>query len=48
MQFIQTYIDRKYGKESINYMYEELEKQLEKKYGREVVGEEKRKLEEDL
>lgn len=48
MQFIQTYIDRKYGKESINYMYEDLEKQLEKKYGKEVVGDEKRKLEEDL
>jgi|GEM_PF-1222467 len=32
MQFIQNYIDRKYGKEKINYLYEELEEILKKKY----------------
>ncbi len=48
MQFIQNYIDRKYGKEKINYLYEELEILLKKKYGENVVQEEKRKLHEDL
>jgi DNA polymerase-3 subunit alpha len=48
MQFIQNYIDRKYGKEKIHYMYEELEEILRKKYGEATVEEEKRKLHEDL
>lgn len=48
MQFIQNYIDRKYGKEAINYMYEDLAVVLKKKYGEATVVEEKRKLHEDL
>lgn len=48
MQFIQNYIDRKYGKEEINYMYDELAEVLKKKYGADVIPEEKRKLHEDL
>ncbi len=48
MQFIQYYIDRKYGKEKVEYMYEELEKVVEKKYGKEVVADERKKLFEDL
>ncbi len=48
MQFIQNYIDRKYGKEKIHYMYEELEEILRKKYGEATVEDEKRKLHEDL
>ncbi|NDK08151.1 DNA polymerase III subunit alpha [Candidatus Gracilibacteria bacterium] len=48
MQFIETYINRKYGKEEIDYMYEDLAKELEKKYGKKVIAEERTKLFEDL
>lgn len=48
MQFIETYINRKYWKEDIDYMYEDLAKELEKKYGKKVIAEERTKLFEDL
>lgn len=48
MQFIQYYIDRKYGREKVEYMYEELEKVLERNYGKETVSLEREKLFEDL
>jgi DNA polymerase III subunit alpha len=48
MQFIQYYIDRKYGKEKVEYMYDELAKVLEKKYGKDTVKSERQKLFEDL
>jgi DNA polymerase-3 subunit alpha len=48
MQFIETYINRKYGKEEIDYMYEDLAKELEKKYGKKIIAEERTKLFEDL
>jgi len=48
MQFIETYINRKYGKEDIDYMYVDLAKELEKKYSKEIVVEERKKLFEDL
>lgn len=48
MQFIETYINRKYGKEEIDYMYEDLAKELEKKYDKNTVKEERKKLFEDL
>ncbi len=48
MKFIDTYIKRKYWEEKIDYMYEDLEKDLEKKYDKKVVDEERKKLFEDL
>ncbi len=48
MQFIETYINRKYGKEEIDYMYTDLAKELEKKYWKKVIEEERTKLFEDL
>ncbi|MDD3302291.1 MAG: DNA polymerase III subunit alpha [Candidatus Gracilibacteria bacterium] len=48
MKFIETYINRKYGKEQIDYMYPELEEELKKKYGKDIVDEERKKLFEDL
>ncbi len=48
MQFIETYINRKYWKEEIDYMYEDLAKELEKKYGKKIIEEERTKLFEDL
>ncbi len=48
MKFIETYINRKYGKEEIDYMYEDLAKELEKKYGKKMIQEERTKLFEDL
>ncbi|MFA5917367.1 MAG: DNA polymerase III subunit alpha [Candidatus Gracilibacteria bacterium] len=48
MQFIETYINRKYKKEEIDYMYIDLAKELEKKYGKKMIEEERTKLFEDL
>jgi len=49
LAYIPTYIDRKYGREEIMYMTDDLREILtKKKYSEEDIGEEKRKLEEDL
>jgi DNA polymerase-3 subunit alpha len=49
LAYIPTYIDRKYGREEIKYLTEDLEEILKKKkYSEEEIAEEKRKLEEDL
>ena len=49
LAYIPAYIDRKYGREEIKYMTEDLEQILKKKkYSAEEIAEEKRKLEEDL
>ncbi|MFA6090947.1 MAG: DNA polymerase III subunit alpha [Candidatus Gracilibacteria bacterium] len=48
MAFIPVYIDRKYGREKVSYMMDELRDILEKKYGKDTVKEETRKLERDL
>ncbi|MFZ2150516.1 MAG: DNA polymerase III subunit alpha [Candidatus Absconditicoccaceae bacterium] len=48
MEFIPTYIDRKHGKEKVNYMHPELKEILEKEYGNDTVIQEGKKLEEDL
>ena len=46
--YIPTFIDRKYGREKIKYLTQDLENILKKKYSKEEIREEKRKLEEDL
>ncbi len=46
--YIPTFINRKYGREEIKYLTEDLENILKKKYSDEEIQEEKRKLEEDL
>ncbi len=46
--YIPTYVERKYWREEIKYLTEDLEKILNKKYSPEEIKEEKRKLEEDL
>lgn len=48
MKFIETYIKRKYWEEKIDYMYEDLAKELQKKYGKQVLEDERKKLFEDL
>jgi DNA polymerase-3 subunit alpha len=48
MQFIENYINRKYWREPIEYVYEELALELEEKYWSETVNEERQKLFEDL
>jgi DNA polymerase-3 subunit alpha len=49
LAYIPAYIDRKYGREEIMYMTEDLREILtKKKYSEEDIEEEKRKLEEDL
>jgi DNA polymerase-3 subunit alpha len=49
LAYIPAYIDRKYGREEIKYMTDDLQALLEKKkYSKEEIEEEKRKLEEDL
>ena len=48
MEFIPNYIDRKHGKEPVNYMHNELKNTLQRKYGKDVVAEEEKKLIEDL
>ena len=48
MEFIPSYINRRLGKEEIEYMYPELRAELTKKYWVEVAEEERRKLIEDL
>ena len=48
MEFIPSYINRRLGKEEIEYMYPELRAELTKKYWAEVAEEERRKLIEDL
>ncbi|NDK10100.1 DNA polymerase III subunit alpha [Candidatus Gracilibacteria bacterium] len=48
LAYIPTYINRKYGREEIKYMTDDLRAILEKKYSEAEIEEEKRKLEEDL
>ena len=48
MEFIPSFIHRKQGEESIDYMYPELYQVIREQYGQEVAEDEKRKLEEDL
>jgi DNA polymerase-3 subunit alpha len=49
LAYIPAYIDRKYGREEIKYLTEDLEEILKKKkYSSEEIEEEKRKLDEDL
>lgn len=49
LAYIPTYIERKYGREEIKYLTDDLKEILEKqKYNDEEINEEKRKLEEDL
>jgi DNA polymerase-3 subunit alpha len=48
MEFIPRYIERKHGREPIEYMSEELRTELTKKYGADVAEEENKKLIEDL
>ena len=48
MEFIPSYIERRHGKEEIEYLYPELREELIRKYGVEVAEEERRKLIEDL
>ncbi len=48
MEFIPNYIDRKHGKEPVDYMHNELKNTLQRKYGKDVLVEEEKKLIEDL
>jgi DNA polymerase-3 subunit alpha len=48
MEFIPSYIERRHGREEIEYLYTDLREELTKKYGVEVAEEERRKLIEDL
>ena len=48
MEFIPRYIERKHGREAVEYMTEELRTELSKKYGAEVAEQENQKLIEDL
>jgi len=48
IEFIPSFIRRKQGEESIDYMYPELYQLIRDLYGEEVAEDEKRKLEEDL
>ncbi len=48
LAYIPTYINRKFGREEIKYMTDDLRAILEKKYSGTEIEEEKRKLEEDL
>ncbi|MDR2190945.1 MAG: hypothetical protein LBP53_07430 [Candidatus Peribacteria bacterium] len=48
MEFIPTYIERRHGRESIEYLYPELKELLTRKYGAEVAEQENKKLREDL
>lgn len=48
MAFIPNYVDRKFWREPIEYMYDELAADLEKKYGKDVIPLEREKLFEDL
>ncbi|MDR0650115.1 MAG: DNA polymerase III subunit alpha [Candidatus Peribacteria bacterium] len=48
MEFIPAYIERRHGREKIEYLYPELREVLTKKYGATVAEEERKKLIEDL
>jgi DNA polymerase-3 subunit alpha len=48
MEFIPAYIERRHGREEIEYLYPDLREELTRKYGAEVAEEERRKLIEDL
>lgn len=48
MEFIPRYIERKHGREPVEYMTEELRTELTKKYSAEVAEQENQKLIEDL
>jgi len=47
LAYIPSYVERKHGREAVEYMLPKLREELTK-YGDEVVEEERRKLEEDL
>lgn len=48
IEFIPSFINRKHGKEPIEYMMPELRNIIKNKYGNDIVEDEQRKLEEDL
>jgi len=48
MEFIPAYIERRHGREEIEYLYPELREELTRKYGKEVAEEERSKLIDDL
>lgn len=48
LAYIPSYVERKHGREAIEYMLPKLREELSWKYGDEVVEHEKKKLEEDL
>jgi DNA polymerase-3 subunit alpha len=48
MEFIPAYIERRHGREEIEYLYPDLKEVLTRKYGAEVTSQEREKLIEDL
>ena len=48
LAYIPSYVERKHGREAIEYMLPKLREELSGKYGDEVVEDERNKLEEDL
>lgn len=48
LAYIPSYVERKHGREAVEYMLPKLREILEKKYSPEEIEEEKRKLDEDL
>jgi DNA polymerase-3 subunit alpha len=48
MEFIPAYIERRHGRQEIEYLYPDLREELTRKYGAEVAEDERRKLIEDL
>jgi DNA polymerase-3 subunit alpha len=48
MEFIPSYIERRHGREEIDYLYSDLRDTLTKMYGAETADEERKKLTEDL
>lgn len=48
LAYIPSYVERKHGREELEYMLPTLREKLEKKYSEDEILEEKRKLEEDL
>ena len=48
LAYIPSYVERKHGREAVEYMLPKLQESLLSKYSQEVVDDERRKLEEDL
>lgn len=48
MEFIPAYIERRHGREEVEYLYPDLKEALTRKYGAKVAEEERKKLIEDL